>query len=140
MLTDRIVGRVGADILQAPIRPRQSRRTDFPILRRSSGSTSSPRARSPRWYEAILANPDLARGSIDAFPEPWLKVEGLLPENVILPLNAGYVRNAGTAKEAICSLPMATNTTSPTRWAMSPRSGLRSSGPIEDAGSRRLAM
>lgn len=100
MLTDRIVGRVGADILQR--RLAEARQTD------ASESDSAALFRldklSPGQIAAvvreILKNPDLAPRVDLKIPETLVAGEDL-PPAALTTLNAGAVRNAGTAREAL---------------------------------------
>lgn len=100
MLTDRIVGRVGADILQS--RLADARQND------GSGSDSAALFRldklSPGQIAAvvreILANPDLAPRVDLKIPETLVTGEDIPPE-ALTNLNAGAVRNAGTSRETL---------------------------------------
>jgi S-DNA-T family DNA segregation ATPase FtsK/SpoIIIE len=100
MLTDRIIGRVGADIL-ARILPIARPTPKGPIRPRCSGSTSSLRVRSRRsrarsWPTRPAARVDLM------IPRLWSKGQGLPAEEALIQHNAGYVRNnARPTKEAI---------------------------------------
>jgi S-DNA-T family DNA segregation ATPase FtsK/SpoIIIE len=97
MLTDRIIGRVGADILAKRIsNPGQP--GDSAALFRLDKLSSSQIAAVVR---AILANPDL-EARVDLMI-PGALVEGQeLPPETLIPHNAGYVRNnAVTTKAAI---------------------------------------
>jgi len=100
MLTDRIIGRVGADILQRRLADsRQSNGTlpDSAALFRLDKLAPAQIASIVR---EILANPDLA-SRVD-LKIPAALVEGeALPAEALTNLNAGAVRNAGTAKEAL---------------------------------------
>lgn len=100
MLTDRIIGRVGADILR--------RRLDETHQGDLFGDESTALFRldklSPAQIAAvvreIIANPDLAR-RID-LRIPMTLVEGEeLPIQALTSLNAGAVRNGGTTREAL---------------------------------------
>ncbi|OAI17527.1 FtsK/SpoIIIE domain-containing protein [Methylomonas koyamae] len=100
MLTDRIIGRVGADILRR--RLDEARQGDL------FGDESTALFRldklSPAQIAAvvreILANPDLAR-RVD-LRIPMTLVEGEdLPIQALTSLNAGAVRNGGTTREAL---------------------------------------
>lgn len=97
MLTDRIIGRVGADILAKRIStPGQS--GDSTALFRLDKLSSNQIAAVAR---AILANPDLLTRVDLMIPEALVDSMGLPPE-ILIPQNAGYVRNnAATAKAAI---------------------------------------
>jgi S-DNA-T family DNA segregation ATPase FtsK/SpoIIIE len=100
MTADRIVGRVGADILRQ--RLDDARQSDgavpgsaalFRLDKLASGQVSSV-------VRAILANPDLAPRVEIKIPESLVEGEGLPPE-VVTRLNAGAVRNIGTTREAL---------------------------------------
>lgn len=100
MLANRIVGRVGADILQR--RLADARQADgtlpdsaalFRLDKLSSGQIASI-------VREILANPDLAARVDLRIPETLVEGESLPPE-ALTAQNAGAVRNAGTAKEAL---------------------------------------
>ena len=97
MLTDRIIGRVGAEILAKRIaNPGQP--GDSVALFRLDKLSSSQIAAVAR---AILANPDLLLRVDLMIPETLVEGQGLPPE-ILIPHNAGYVRNnATTAKAAI---------------------------------------
>lgn len=97
MLTDRIIGRVGADILAKRIfNPGQP--GDSAALFRLDKLSSSQVAAVAR---AILANPDLLARVDLMIPEALVDGQGLPPE-ILISHNAGYVRNnATTAKTAI---------------------------------------
>lgn len=97
MLTDRIIGRVGADILAKRIsNPGQP--GDSAALFRLDKLSASQIAAVTR---AILANPELAAQVDLMIPEALVEGQGLAPE-VLIQHNAGYVRNnASTAKAAI---------------------------------------
>lgn len=100
MIPDRIVGRVGADILQRRIF--DSRQSDgqlpdssglFRLDKLSAGQIASV-------VKAILANPELAARVDLRIPSALVVGEGL-PENVLTIQNAGAIRNSGTLKEAL---------------------------------------
>jgi len=97
MLTDRIIGRVGADILAKRVsNPGQS--GDSAALFRLDKLSSSQIAAVAR---AILANPDLLARVDLMIPEALVDGQSLPPE-ILIPHNAGYVRNnAATVKAAI---------------------------------------
>lgn len=97
MLTDRIIGRVGANILAQRIsNPGQP--NDLAALFRLDKLSASQIA-AVAW--AILANPDLVTQVDLMIPEALVNGLGLPPE-ILIPHNAGYVRNnATTAKAAI---------------------------------------
>ena len=100
MLTDRIIGRVGADILAE--RLQKSRQADGSLpdsaaLFRLDKLSPSQIASVVR---EILANPDLS-SRVD-LRIPATLVEGFgLPVEALTDLNAGAVRNSGTDKEAL---------------------------------------
>lgn len=100
MLTDRIIGRVGADILSrrlADSRQGDGKLADTAALFRLDKLSAIQIASIVR---EILANPDLS-AKVD-LRIPSALVEGLgLPESALTSLNAGAVRNAGTNKEAL---------------------------------------
>lgn len=100
MIADRIVGRVGADILR--LRLADARQTDgtapdsaalFRLDKLASGQIASV-------VRAILADPDLAARVEIKIPESLVEGEGL-PPGVVTRLNAGAVRNVGTTREAL---------------------------------------
>lgn len=97
MLTDRIIGRVGADILANRIsNPGQP--GDSAALFRLDKLSSSQVAAVAR---AVLANPDLFARVDLMIPEALVDGQGL-PSEILISHNAGYVRNnATTAKAAI---------------------------------------
>ncbi|MCO2163711.1 hypothetical protein FA390_22845, partial [Pseudomonas aeruginosa] len=97
MLTDRIIGRVGADILARRIsKPGQF--GDLAALFRLDKLSAGQIAAVAR---AILANPDLLAQVDLMIPEALVGGEGL-PSDILIPHNAGYVRNnALTTKAAI---------------------------------------
>ncbi|MCF8190239.1 MAG: DNA translocase FtsK [Polynucleobacter sp.] len=100
MLTDRIIGRVGADILAE--RLQKSRQADGSLP--DSSALFRLDKLSPSQIAAvvreILANPDLS-SRVD-LRIPATLVEGYgLPEESLTQLNAGAVRNSGTDKEAL---------------------------------------
>lgn len=97
MLTDRIIGRVGADILAKRIsNPGQP--GDSAALFRLDKLSSSQIAAVAR---AILANTDLLARVDLMIPEALVDGQGL-PAEILISHNAGYVRNnAATSKEAI---------------------------------------
>lgn len=97
MLTDRIIGRVGADILAKrvynPAQPGESA-----ALFRLDKLSSSQIAAVAR---AILANPDLLALVDLMIPEALVEGQGL-PAEILISHNAGYVRNnAVTTKASI---------------------------------------
>lgn len=101
MLTDRIIGRVGADILAKRINDvRQADGTaqDSAALFRLDKLSSSQVAAVAR---AVLANHDLAARIDLMIPAALVEGQGLPPE-ALIQHNAGFVRNnAQTDKEAI---------------------------------------
>ncbi len=101
MLTDRIIGRVGADILAKRIndaRQADGSAQDSAALFRLDKLSSSQVAAVAR---AVLANHDLAARVDLMIPEALVEGQGLPPE-ALIQHNAGFVRNnAQTAKEAI---------------------------------------
>jgi len=97
MLTDRIIGRVGADIL-AKRTSNQEQPGDSAALFRLDKLSSSQIAAVTR---AILANPDLLARVDLMIPEALVEGQGL-PSEILIPHNAGYVRNnAVTSKASI---------------------------------------
>lgn len=97
MLTDRIIGRVGADILAKRIF-NSGQPGDSAALFRLDKLSSNQIAAVAR---AILANPDLLARVDLMIPEALVDGQGLPPE-ILISHNAGYVRNnATTAKAAI---------------------------------------
>ena len=100
MLTDRIVGRVGADILQrrlADARQSDGSLPDSAALFRLDKLAPGQIASIVR---EILANPDLAARVDLRIPSSLVEGQGL-PEEALTTQNAGAVRNAGTFKEAL---------------------------------------
>jgi len=95
MLTDRIIGRVGADILAKRIsNPWQP--GDSAALFRLDKLSSSQIAAVAR---AILANSDLLARVDLMIPEALVDGQGLPPE-ILISHNAGYVRNNATTSKA----------------------------------------
>ncbi len=95
MLTDRIIGRVGADILAKRIsNPGQP--GDSAALFRLDKLSSSQIAAVAR---AILANPDLLARVDLMIPEALVGSQGL-PSEILISHNAGYVRNNATTTKA----------------------------------------
>lgn len=97
MLTDRIIGRVGADILAKRIsfsdQPGDSAAL-FRLDKLSSGQIAAV-------ARAVLANPDLLARMDLMIPEVLVGGQGL-PAEILISHNAGYVRNnAVTLKAAI---------------------------------------
>ena len=97
MLSDRIIGRVGANILAKRIsNPGQP--GDSVALFRLDKLSANQIAAVAR---AILANPDLIAQVDLMIPEALVEGQGLPPE-ILIPHNAGYVRNnAETTKASI---------------------------------------
>lgn len=97
MLTNRIIGRVGADILAKRIsNPGQP--GDSAALFRLDKLSASQIAAVAR---AILANPDLIARVDLMIPEALVEGQGL-PSEILISHNAGYVRNnAETTKASI---------------------------------------
>lgn len=97
MLTDRIIGRVGADILAKRI-TNPGQQGESAALFRLDKLSSNQIAAVAR---AILAKPDLYARVDLMIPEALVEGQGLPPE-ILISHNAGYVRNnATTAKAAI---------------------------------------
>lgn len=97
MLTDRIIGRVGADILAKRISS-SGQPGDSAALFRLDKLSASQIAAVAR---AILANPDLIARVDLMIPEALVEGQGL-PSEILIPHNAGYVRNnAETTKASI---------------------------------------
>jgi DNA segregation ATPase FtsK/SpoIIIE, S-DNA-T family len=100
MIADRIVGRVGAEILRqrlADARQNDGTAPDSAALFRLDKLSSVQIASVVR---EILANPGLAERVDIKIPESLVEGEGL-PPDVVTHLNAGAVRNAGTTREAL---------------------------------------
>ena len=100
MIADRIVGRVGADILQR--RMADSRQSDGTLP--DSAALYRLDKLAPAQIAAvvreILSNPDLA-ARVDVKIPLGLVEDENLPAEAVTHLNAGAVRNAGTSKEAL---------------------------------------
>lgn len=97
MLTDRIIGRVGADILAKRL-AKPSEADDTVALFRLDRLSSSQVAAVVR---AVMAKTDLFARMDLMIPETLVAGQGLPPE-ILIAENAGYVRNnAVTEKEAI---------------------------------------
>ena len=97
MLTDRIIGRVGADILAKRL-AKTSEADDTIALFRLDRLSSSQVAAVAR---AVMAKTDLFARMDLMIPETLVVGQGLPPE-ILIAENAGYVRNnAVTEKEAI---------------------------------------
>jgi len=97
MLTDRIIGRVGADILAKRL-AKPSEADDTIALFRLDRLSSSQVAAVAR---AVMAKTDLFARMDLMIPETLVVGQGLPPE-ILIAENAGYVRNnAVTEKEAI---------------------------------------
>jgi len=101
LLTDRIIGRVGADILAKRVndaRQADGSAQDSAALFRLDKLSASQVASVAR---AVLANHDLAARVDLMIPEALVEGQGLPPE-ALIQHNAGFVRNnAETNKEAI---------------------------------------
>lgn len=100
MLTDRIIGRVGADILQRRlIDSRQSNGSLAESAALFRLDKLAP-AQIASIVREILANPELASRVDLKIPAALVEGEDL-PAEALTNLNAGAVRNAGTVKEAL---------------------------------------
>ena len=100
MLTDRIIGRVGADILSrrlADSRQVDANKTDSAALFRLDKLSSVQIASIVR---EILKNPELSAKVDLKIPASLVEGEDL-PEEALTTLNAGAVRNSATDKEAL---------------------------------------
>ena len=100
MIADRIVGRVGADILQrrlADSRQSDGSLPDSAALFRLDKLASAQIAAVVR---EILANPELVSRVDVKIPDSLVEGENLPPE-AVTSMNAGAVRNAGTDREAL---------------------------------------
>lgn len=100
MLTDRIIGRVGADILSrrlADSRQVDDNKTDSAALFRLDKLSSVQIASI---VKEILKNPELSAKVDLKIPASLVQDEGL-PEEALTTLNAGAVRNSATVKEAL---------------------------------------
>lgn len=100
MLTDRIIGRVGADILSrrlADSRQADAAQKDSAALFRLDKLSSVQIASIVR---EILSNPELSAKVDLKIPAALVEGEGL-PEEALTTLNAGAVRNSATSKEAL---------------------------------------
>ncbi len=100
MIADRIVGRVGAEILRQ--RLSDARQSDgmapdsaaiFRLDKLASGQIASV-------VREILASPDLASSVEIKIPKSLVEGENISPD-VITHLNAGAIRNAGTNREVL---------------------------------------
>lgn len=97
MLTDRIIGRVGADLLANRI-SNPGHPGDSAAFFRLDKLSANQIAAVTR---AILANPDLLARIDLKIPEALVETQGL-PAEILIPHNAGYIRNnAETTKAAI---------------------------------------
>lgn len=97
MLTDRIIGRVGADILAERVSTLSLPEESAALFRLDKLSSSQIAAVA----RAILANPELLARVDLMIPEALVEGQGL-PAEVLTPHNAGYVRNnAETSKASI---------------------------------------
>ena len=97
MLTDRIIGRVGADILAKRLADPAQAGDSVALFRLDKLSASQVAAVA----RSIMGKPDLIARMDLMIPEALVEGQGLPPE-ILIQQNAGYVRNnAETAKEAI---------------------------------------
>jgi S-DNA-T family DNA segregation ATPase FtsK/SpoIIIE len=97
MLTDRIIGRVGADILAKRITNTGYAGDSIALFRLDKLAAGQIAAVA----RAILANPDLFAKIDLMIPQALVEGQGLPPE-ILIPHNAGFVRNnAETDKAAI---------------------------------------
>lgn len=100
MIADRIVGRVGADILQRRLADARQSDGSLPDSAALFRLDKLAPAQIAAVVREILANPDLA-ARIDV-KVPAALVEGEnIPSQAVTNLNAGAVRNAGTDCEAL---------------------------------------
>jgi DNA segregation ATPase FtsK/SpoIIIE, S-DNA-T family len=97
MLTDRIIGRVGAEILAKRLANPAQAGDSVALFRLDKLSPSQVAAVA--W--AVLGKPDLVARMDLMIPEALVEGQGL-PQEILIQQNAGYVRNnAETQKEAI---------------------------------------
>jgi S-DNA-T family DNA segregation ATPase FtsK/SpoIIIE len=97
MLTDRIIGRVGAEILAKRLANPAQVGDSVALFRLDKLSASQVAAVA----RSVMANPDLIARMDLMIPEALVEGQGLPPE-ILIQQNAGYVRNnAETEKEAI---------------------------------------
>lgn len=97
MLTDRIIGRVGAEILSKRLANAAQAGDSVALFRLDKLSPSQIAAVA----RAVLAKPDLISRIDLLIPEALVAAQGL-PREILIQQNAGYVRNnAETQKEAI---------------------------------------
>ena len=97
MLTDRIIGRVGADILAKRLSDPAQAGDSVALFRLDKLSASQIAAVA----RAVMGKPDLISRVDLMIPEALVENQGL-PAEVLIQQNAGYVRNnAETAKESI---------------------------------------
>ena len=97
MLTDRIIGRVGADILAKRLADPAQTGDSVALFRLNKLSASQVAAVA----RSVMGKPDLIARMDLMIPEALVEGQGLPPE-ILIQQNAGYVRNnAETAKEAI---------------------------------------
>ena len=97
MLTDRIIGRVGAEILAKRLANPAQVGDSVALFRLDKLSASQVAAVA----RSVLVNPDLIARMDLMIPEALVEGQGLPPE-ILIQQNAGYVRNnAETEKEAI---------------------------------------
>lgn len=97
MLTDRIIGRVGAEILAKRLANPAQVGDSVALFRLDKLSASQVAAVA----RSVMVNPDLIARMDLMIPEALVEGQGLPPE-ILIQQNAGYVRNnAETEKEAI---------------------------------------
>lgn len=97
MLTDRIIGRVGAEVLSKRLANPAQAGDSVALFRLDKLSPSQVAAVA----RAVLAKPDLVARMDLMIPEALVPGQGL-PQGILIQQNAGYVRNnAETQKEAI---------------------------------------
>jgi DNA segregation ATPase FtsK/SpoIIIE, S-DNA-T family len=97
MLTDRIIGRVGAEILGKRLANPAQVGDSVALFRLDKLSASQVAAVA----RSVMVNPDLSARMDLMIPEALVEGQGLPPE-ILIQQNAGYVRNnAETEKEAI---------------------------------------
>lgn len=100
MLADRIIGRVGAGILQRRLTDSRQSDGSLPDSAALFRLDKLSAAQIASIVREILANPDLASRVDLKIPEALVKDEGL-PAEALTYMNAGEVRNSGTDKEAL---------------------------------------
>ena len=97
MLTDHIIGRVGADLLAKRISNRAQVGDSVALFRLDKLSASQIAAVA----RSVMGKPDLIARMDLMIPETLVENQGL-PQEILIQQNAGYVRNnAETEKEAI---------------------------------------